>query len=108
MPITVVQLRRGVGGNTRWSDFTVNFDSSYPTGGEAIAASDWVKIGGHGMTAAKCQMFSCETDVSGNSVALDRTNDKLLLFTAAAEAASTSNQSAITIRCRAWFDNQMG
>lgn len=108
MAITVTALRRGVAGNTRFTDFTVLFDSSYPTGGEAIAAADWITIGGHGMTAAKCQLFQGEPSTSGHTPILDRTNDKILVFLDTGQVANTTDLSSVTLRCRAWFDNQLG
>lgn len=68
---------------------TVDFDTSYPTGGEDIS-SLWT-----GFTSV---VVAIAQYPGGTRLArVDKTNKKLLLFTAiGTEAADTSNQSTIT------------
>ena len=68
---------------------TVAFDSSYPTGGEAIAAADL------GLDAAID--FAVVTTGGADVVVWDRATGKLKIFTAdGTEATNASDQSAVS------------
>lgn len=75
---------------------TVTFDSSYPTGGEAIAASDF------GMTRIIFISVNAASSASATkSVAWDQANSKLMVYTdggTPAEASDASDQSALTVQ----------
>lgn len=82
---------RTVVGNKRLVVADVTFDSSYPTGGEAIAASDF-------------GLSSIDTVLpyphASRICTYDDTNKKLLLHTAlGTEASNASDQSTIAVRC---------
>jgi len=100
MALTVTQYqdpstagRRFVVGDRRITFGTITFDSSYPTGGEAIAFSDF------GFETQLDVLFVQTVNVLGNRLAsYDPVNKKILLFTAlGAEAANASDQSTIIV-----------
>lgn len=70
---------------------TLDFDSSYPTGGEAIAASDF---GGYYV------LLDLWVEATGAEVPkYDPDNEKVLLYTAdGTEAVNASDQSAVSVR----------
>jgi hypothetical protein len=72
----------------------ITFDSSYPTGGEAIAAAD-LKLA----TAIEL-LIHAGGDADGNAHQFvhDRTNGKILAYTAGAEVANTTDLSTLTPR----------
>lgn len=98
--------RNGVEGRYRWVEYDVTFDASYPTGGEAVTLADI------GLNEVRRVYVVYAVDPDGNSTA--RTDDgkeivpdlssptapKLKLYTGGAEAADTSNQSAVIKRVR--------
>lgn len=71
---------------------TITFDSSYPTGGEAVAAADF------GFDQ-QLDHVMIDPPTGGNRiVTYDRANKKLMLFTAVGtEAANASDQSSIVV-----------
>ena len=92
MALTITDVQRTVFGNKREVIATVLFDSSYPTGGEAVAAADF------GLSSV--DTLSVYQHASRIGV-YDHTNNKILLYTALGiEAASTSDQSTITVYVR--------
>lgn len=69
---------------------SIAFDSSYPTGGEAIVAADL------GLDSA-IDIFIPAVN-GANFAVYDRTNGKLLLYTAdGTEASASSDQSAVSV-----------
>lgn len=74
---------------------TIDFDSSYPTGGEAVAATDF-----HADAAAITSMQL--TVEAGDSVPLwDEANSKIILFTEAlAQETGSSDQSGVSLHAR--------
>lgn len=92
LTITEVERRQSVG-NYFEKLVDVTFDSSYPTGGEPLTASDL----GFG------SVLSVVGDVLPSGavryVAYDRTNSKLLAFDAdGAQIADTTSLATITVR----------
>lgn len=77
---------------------TIDFDSSYPTGGEAIAATDF-----HADASAITTLQL--TSEAGDSVAqFDAANSKILLYTEAlAQESNASDQSSVTFHCVAFL-----
>ena len=77
-------------GDRRQSHGAITFDTSYPTGGEAVTALDF------GFTT----LHDVRPEfVSGRFVDFDKTNSKLRLYTAVGtEATAASDQSSITVR----------
>lgn len=90
----------GVAANTiegRKSTVTdVTFDSSYPTGGEAITPAD---LGMSNVIDATCEVRAKGATVT--NVYYDRTNAKLVANAAAAEVANTTDLSTVVVRVRA-------
>ena len=75
--------------DTRVVAATIAFDSSYPTGGEAIAASDL------GLDSSIDAVFV--TTGGADVVVWSRSTGKLLIYTAdGTEATNASDQSAVT------------
>lgn len=83
MALTFTKDKEGVAGDLRYWSGTVTFDSSYPTGGEAILASDF----GFGSTIYVLDLGSD----SGLVFKFDRTNSKILAYypTGGASAPTT-------------------
>jgi len=95
MALTLTKVQHRIGLNSRIHVYDVTFDSSYPTGGEAVAASDF-KLDS---IDAIFPTFSGATAANGRIVTFDPTNSKLLVWTGVAtEAANASDQSAVTAR----------
>lgn len=75
---------------------TIQFDNSYPTGGEAIAVGD---LGLSMGPSTILEIFTAFPADGANFSAFDKANGKLKLFTAdGTEAANASDQSAVTHR----------
>lgn len=105
MALTVAVVKRLSGGNFREVIADITGDSSYATGGEALAAADlntlMPELGTLAATDSdRIVFFVSERDTSGREMALDRTNDKILFYAAGAEVGAATNLSAVTIRCR--------
>lgn len=78
-------------GDLHWRHGTITFDSSYPTGGEAVTAADF----GFGSQLIELLVFPTGAEVP----VFDKTNKKVLLYTAdGTQAANTSDQSAVVVR----------
>jgi|SRR5688572_22743211 len=101
MALTIARLAENIPlgrGDKAVGFFQVTFDNSYPTGGEAIAASDF------GFDSIDFADVNSRSDVTGKTVAWDRANSKLLVYTdlaadgISAEAANASDQSAVIVR----------
>jgi hypothetical protein len=75
----------------------VTFDSSYPTGGEALASSDFSSVG------SIAAVIVSTTNVAGVDAVWDSANSKILLYDEdntsgiAAQAANTSDHSATVV-----------
>jgi hypothetical protein len=110
MALTITVARRGVSGPSYYTDADVTGDASYPTGGEALAAADLVKIlGRNGGAAGDIQYMDSEV-ATGTGIVwqLDRANTKLMAWDGNAEVADTTNLSAVTARCRFWHGQVTG
>ena len=76
---------------------TVLFDSSYPTGGEAISVADFPSLG------SLDEIIVGSSNVATKNAVWDKANSKLKLVIedgtsgVEAEAGSTSDQSAVTV-----------
>lgn len=79
--------------NDAWGAFKVfvgrvTFDSSYPTGGEAVTAADF------GLSKIEAVIPVCTT--GGEVVTWNAATSKLMVFTAdGTQASNSSNQSAV-------------
>ena len=93
MALTVTETTNSVFGDKRVVFALVDFDSSYPTGGEAITAADVPSIS----TAIEEVVITTSSPNTGLWATYDRTAGKIVLFTAAgSQAANASDQSAVT------------
>lgn len=98
MALTLTKTKSGVVGDQRYWMGVVAFDSSYPAGGEALAASDinegWTQIN-HVM------VDSGSAGVATKRVVWDESAETLVIFIEngasgiEAEAADASNQSGV-------------
>lgn len=76
---------------------TITFDSSYPTGGEALAESDFDSVG------SLDAVIVSQTNVAGIDAVWDSANSKVLLYDEdntsgiAAEVADTTDMSSTTV-----------
>lgn len=76
---------------------TITFDSSYPTGGEALASSDFSSVG------SLDSVIVSQTNVAGIDAVWDSANSKVLLYDEdntsgiAAQVADTTDMSATTV-----------
>ena len=92
MALTVTETTSTVFGAKRIVFASVDFDNSYPTGGESIAASDFDTL-----TDIEEIVVASSSPNAGKWVAYDRIASKLVVFTAAGtEAADASDQSGFT------------
>lgn len=96
MALTFTSSHNGVVGARRVWRGKVTFDSSYPTGGEAIAAANFgfnLSINHVTVTANR----------GSETAQWDGTNSKLLVHTAdGVEATNASDQSAVTVTVEAF------
>jgi len=98
MALTIANEDRWISGDRVNVTATVTFDNSYPTGGEAIAASDF-----SGLSQIDYLSVNAHSDVATKDVVWDRTNSKLLIYIEdgtsgiEAEAGNTSDQSAVDV-----------
>ena len=92
LTVTDVTHSRTVVGDRRFVVANVTFDSSYPTGGEAITPATF---GLSSVDTVLCYPHQLATRIAS----YDHTNSKILLYTAlSTEAANASDQSTITIQ----------
>ena len=100
MALTFTEKRNGVEGNVRVWEGIVTFDSSYPTGGEAVTA------GNFGFTLEILNVIAGQTNVAGIDAVWDSANSKVLLYDEdntsgiAAQVADTTDMSATTVPVR--------
>lgn len=105
MAVSVAVVKSRALGNGYETIFDLTFDSSYPTGGEALAAGDFAEImpqlSPSLATKSAIQFFAAEPTTANANYVYDRTNGKVLIFTSGStEAANASDQSAKVARCR--------
>lgn len=97
MALTITERERFVAGDRTFVAATVTFDSSYPTGGEAIAAADF------GLRSHIDWVIPNKPDVATKDVWWDRANSKLMILVEdgtsgiEAQAANASDQSAVDV-----------
>jgi len=95
MALTFTEAHKGVQGAVRVWEGTVTFDSSYPTGGEAVAAADF------GFNTEILTVLPV-SDTGAEVTAWDSANSKVLVYTAdGTQASNASDQSAVTATVRA-------
>lgn len=97
MALTISKTRSGVVGDLRYFAGTVTFDSSYPTGGEAITpANFW-------MTNSLVSVIVNPADDAGVEVKWAPSTSKLLVFVEdnvsgiSAEAGNGTDQSGVVV-----------
>lgn len=97
MALTFTAGNSGVQGNVRVWSGVITFDSSYPTGGEAIAVGDF------GFTLEILNVVLGPTNVAGIDAVWDQANSKVILYDEdntsgiAAQVADTTDMSATTV-----------
>ena len=91
MALTVTETTNTVFGDKRVVFAQVTFDDSYPTGGEALAASDFPSL-----AAIEEVVVASQSPGGTEQVLYDRTNKKLMVFTAdGTQATNASDQSGV-------------
>lgn len=107
MAVTIAVLSeknrgRNVTGRDRVVYADVTGPASYTTGGESLTLAQLQALcPGLGKVVgdwSKVKFFRSEASTSNQKWVLDRTNKKLLCFAAGAEASSSANLSAVTMR----------
>jgi hypothetical protein len=99
MALTINKLREDIPafGAVKFVPVTITFDSSYPTGGEAIAASDF------GLDKIHFVAVNAFTNVATKGVTWLSSTSKLKVWVEdsisgiSAEAAGSSDQSAVSV-----------
>jgi len=92
MALSVTETTKTVFGDKRVVFAQVTFDSSYPTGGEAVSADDFPSIS----TAIEEVAVLSSSPAGTEVVVYDRANSKLLVFTAdGTQASNASDQSGV-------------
>lgn len=90
MALTIVTNHATVMGDVKVRFVTITMDSSYPTGGEAVAKTDFA------LDSAILHIQVAD-NTGGNTVHWDKANSKLLVYTAdGTQATNGSNQSAVS------------
>ncbi len=98
MALTLTETTQGVMGSIRFWLGTIAFDSSYPTGGEALAASD---VPGMSTSVQGVLVDSGSAGVATKRIVWDPSAAKFVIFVEdgtsgiEAEAANTSDQSGV-------------
>lgn len=93
MAATITENESTILGSKRVVFATYTFDDSYPTGGEAVAASEFDSL-----TAIEHIVIASQDVGGGEQVVWDKANAKLLVFTAdGTEATNTSDQSGVSV-----------
>jgi len=102
MALTYTKQYSGVVGDRRCWRGTITFDSSYPTGGEAVAAASL------GFTVAIESVIVGSADEAGISARWDSANNKMKLMDEdgtsgiEAEFANTGDASAVVVTIEAY------
>ncbi len=95
---TYSTVARLAGGNYKTRLVNVTADGTYSTGGYALAAADYQALcGGVSRVIGDLISFNSETNAAGYSVALDRTNQKLVWLAAGAEATTTISSKTVRV-----------
>jgi len=89
MALTLSLVKQEVSGSSRIKTYDVTFDSSYATGGEALAPGDV------GLSVIRSVTAS---SVGGRSFPYDRTNQKLQAYGGTTEVSNATDLSAVTTR----------
>lgn len=106
MAVTIAIVKRLNAGNRRQVLADVTGPASYTTGGETLTVAQQNQLFpelGQAATvsfATPTTFFQSERNSTGQQLVLDRTNNKMMFFAAGAEVASTTNLSAVTVRCK--------
>ena len=96
MALTLTKTSDGVMGDLRYWAGTVALDDSYPTGGEAVASSDFVQF-----SNIEAVLLG-QTIIATKRIVWDPSASKIVLFIEdgttgiEAQAANASDQSAVT------------
>ncbi len=100
MAISAAKVHTGIPGSLRQTVTDVTFDSSYPTGGEPVAASD---LGLTNVLFAFCNVKTIGGTVNVANAIYDEVNDKIKIYDETpAEAANTADLSTLVIRVLAF------
>ena len=100
MALSFAEAYKGVQGAVRVWEGVITFDSSYPTGGEAVA------IGDLGFGVEILNVVLGQTNVAGQDAVWDSANSKIIMYVEdgtsgiAAQVADTDDQSATTVPVR--------
>ena len=112
MALTITVVKRLAARNHRSVIADITGDSSYPTGGEAITAAQVAALLGEPpvATASLVPFILCtsERSTGGYTIALDRTNTKVMFWAASAEATNAGDLSAVVVRVRLDFNFPTG
>lgn len=93
MALTITEVVRSALRNKRYLVVDIQFDNSYPTGGEAVAASDF------GLSSIDDLRVPSQNAAGTRLFAWDQANSKIKVFTAVGtEATNASDQSTQTVR----------
>ena len=95
-PLPFVRGERTDGLVIGFVDFTL--DSSYPTGGEAIVASE-IDANLQSIMGVICIGVSGTNATKAYYVSFDQTNGKLLVFDEAGETGDTADHSDVVLHC---------
>ena len=99
MALTYSVTNRVVAGNERVHYVAFTTDNSYATGGYTLAAADFKAfLNPSYSSTSSVASFISETNANGYSVALDKTNSKLVVFAAGAQATTTTSTQVVTAR----------
>lgn len=91
MALTVTETTQYIAGDRKIVHATIVFDASYPTGGEAVAASDFPSL------QILDELVVASSSPAGTEVVVwDRANQKLAVFTAdGTEQANASDATGV-------------
>ena len=90
-----------VSGNYKERVTDITLGTTYTASGYTLAAADYQALAAQPGTRTTTQSlsnmisFDSETNLSGQKVSLDRTNSKLLVWEAGAQATTTSSSGAV-------------
>jgi hypothetical protein len=99
MAVSIAVRKRSVRGNEQAVYVDITGPASYTTGGESLSAADLVKlVGKPGALIGDIVQFDAETPTTGQSLALDRTNSKVMYFNGTTQITAAVNLSAVVAR----------
>ena len=97
MSLTYTKVAKLAAGNYRQTIYDFKADTTYTAGGYALTTTDIESIAGIGQTdLSGVVYFKSEVSTAGVTLALDRTNKKLMFFLGSTEATTTV--STVTVR----------